>query len=56
MNLAAAAAPPLLVAVLTNFGSSTVLGVALACSLVALALLLALARMHRKALAAALET
>jgi predicted MFS family arabinose efflux permease len=53
-NLAAAAAPPLLVAVLTNFGSSAVLAVALACSLIALALLLALARVHRKALASAL--
>jgi predicted MFS family arabinose efflux permease len=51
-NLAAAASPPLLVAVLTSFGSSAVLGVALACSLVALALLLALTRIHRKALAA----
>jgi predicted MFS family arabinose efflux permease len=56
MNLAAAAAPPLLVAVLTNFGSNTVLGFTLACSLIALALLLALARMHRKTLASALES
>jgi predicted MFS family arabinose efflux permease len=49
LNLAAAASPPLLVAVLTNFGSDAVLMVALACSLIALAMLLALARIHRKA-------
>jgi hypothetical protein len=48
MNLAAAAAPPLLVAVLTNFGSNAVLGVSLVCSLIALALLLALVRIQRK--------
>jgi predicted MFS family arabinose efflux permease len=48
MNLAAAVSPPLLVAVLTNFGSNAVLGVALVCSLIALAMLLALARIHRK--------
>jgi hypothetical protein len=47
-NLAAAAAPPLLVAVLTNFGSGAVLSVTLACSLVALVMLLALSRIHRK--------
>jgi predicted MFS family arabinose efflux permease len=55
MNLAAAAAPPLLVAVLTNFGSNAVLSVALACSLVALALLLALARIHQRQKAAAVD-
>jgi hypothetical protein len=48
MNLAAAASPPLLVAVLTNFGSNAVLGVSLVCSLIALALLLALVRIQRK--------
>lgn len=47
-NLAAAASPPLLVAILTSFGSSVVLSVVLACSLLALALLLALARFQRK--------
>ncbi|MDQ8731565.1 MFS transporter [Bradyrhizobium sp. LHD-71] len=45
-NLAAAASPPFLVAVLTNFGSSAVLTVALGCSLVALALLFGLVRLH----------
>lgn len=54
-NLAAAASPPLLVAVLTNFGSNAVLAVALGCSLIALALLLALAHVHRKAVASALS-
>ena len=53
MNLAAAASPPLLVAVLTSFGTNAVLSVALACSLVALGLLLALARIHRKQMAVA---
>jgi len=53
VNLAAAASPPLLVAVLTSFGTNAVLSVALACSLVALALLLALARIHRKQTAVA---
>jgi MFS family permease len=53
MNLAAAASPPLLVAVLTNFGTNAVLSVALACSLVALALLLALAHIHRRQTAVA---
>jgi hypothetical protein len=48
MNLAAAASPPLLVAVLTNFGTNAVLGVSLVCSLIALALLLALVRLQRK--------
>lgn len=53
-NFAAAASPPLLVAVLTNFGSGAVLAAVLACSLIALAMLLALARIHRKMMASAL--
>lgn len=51
-NLAAAASPPLLVAVLINFGSTVVLGVALSCSLVALAMLLALRSLYRRRTAA----
>lgn len=46
-NLAAAASPPLLVAVLTTFGSAAVLAVALGCSLIALTMLVGLARIHK---------
>jgi predicted MFS family arabinose efflux permease len=55
VNLAAAASPPILVAVLTNYGSMTVLAVALTCSLVALSMLLALSHVHRKMVASALS-
>jgi predicted MFS family arabinose efflux permease len=47
-NIAGAASPPILVAVLTTFGSHAVLALALACSLIALAMLVALAHVHRR--------
>lgn len=47
-NLAAAAAPPVLVAVLINFGGNAVLMLALASSLAGLAILLVLAHLHRR--------
>jgi predicted MFS family arabinose efflux permease len=51
-SIAGAASPPIFVWVLTTFGSSAVLGVALVCSLIALTLLLCLTRVHRKTVAA----
>jgi MFS family permease len=53
-SIAGAASPPILVWVLTTFGSSAVLSLALACSLVALAMLLCLIHVHRKRVEAAM--
>ena len=50
-NLAAAAAPPILVAVLINFGGNAVLALALGISLLGLALLICLALVRRRTLA-----
>lgn len=50
-NLAAAAAPPILVAVLINFGGNAVLGLMLAVSLLGLAMLICLALVRRRTLA-----
>jgi len=50
-NLLAAAAPPILVSVLTQSGSDTVLTIGLACTLLSLALLGTLRFVHRKAVA-----
>jgi predicted MFS family arabinose efflux permease len=55
INLAAAAAPPVLVAVLINFGGNAVLSVILGFSLMGLALLICLALVRRKSLAAAAD-
>lgn len=52
-SFAAAASPPIMAAVLLNFGSTSVLLLALACSLLALVMLLCLTRVHRKATQAA---
>lgn len=47
-NLAGAFSPPLMVAVLTTFGSSAVISLGLACSLASLAMLIGLAVVHRR--------
>jgi predicted MFS family arabinose efflux permease len=47
-NLAGAFSPPLMVAVLTTFGSSAVISLGLACSLASLAMLIGLAIVHRR--------
>jgi predicted MFS family arabinose efflux permease len=52
-SIAGAASPPIFVWVLTTFGSNAVVSVALVCSLIALALLLCLTRVHRKTAKAA---
>ena len=52
-SIAGAASPPIFVWVLTTFGSNAVVSVALVCSLIALALLLCLTRVHRKTVKAA---
>ena len=54
-NLAAAAAPPILVAVLINFGGNAVLGLVLAISLIGLAMLICLALVRRNTLASVLS-
>jgi hypothetical protein len=45
-NLAGAFSPPLMVAVLTTFGSNAVISLGLACSLASLAMLIGLAIVH----------
>jgi predicted MFS family arabinose efflux permease len=50
-NVVAAAAPPILVSILTQSGSDAVLTIGLVCTLVSLALLIALRIIHRKAVA-----
>jgi hypothetical protein len=52
INLAAAAAPPILVAVLINYGGNAVLALVLGISLMGLALLICLALVRRRSLAA----
>lgn len=53
-SIAGAASPPFFVWVLTTFGSDAVVSVALVCSLIALALLLCLTRVHRRTVKAAM--
>jgi predicted MFS family arabinose efflux permease len=53
-SIAGAASPPIFVWVLTTYGSDAVVSVALVCSLIALALLLCLTRVHRKTVKAAM--
>lgn len=47
-NIAGAFSPPLMVAVLTTFGSTAVISLGLACSLASLAMLVGLAVVHRR--------
>jgi predicted MFS family arabinose efflux permease len=49
-NLAGAFSPPLMVAVLTTFGSNAVISLGLACSLASLAMLIGLAIVHRRSI------
>jgi hypothetical protein len=52
-SIAGAASPPIFVWVLTTFGSHAVIGMALICSVIALAILLCLTHVHRKTVEAA---